>query len=111
VNVESPYREGMSPINELVRHDRRWKRKNPSQNLRPPTTETHSAGSAGARGPVGRLGCGHRGRWGQGSFPGVLLEFNELATLSRVDSENHALLAMPSLPAVEPHWVRVLHSE
>ena len=82
-----------------------------SQNLRLPTTETHSAGSAGAWGPVVLLGCGHRGRWRQGSFPGVLLEFNQLATLSRVDGEYHALLAMPSLPTVEPHRVRVLHSE
>jgi len=46
----------------------------------------------------------------QGGLPGVLLEFNELATFARVDSENHALLAMPSLAAVEPHRVRVFHS-
>ena len=49
--------------------------------------------------------------WSQGSLPGVLLEFNKLATFARVDSENHALLAMPSLLAVEPHRVHVFHSE
>ena len=60
-----------------------------------------------------RLGCrrsGRGGRWSQGCFPGVLLEFNKLATLSRVDSENHALLTMAALLAVEPHRVRVFHS-
>ena len=47
----------------------------------------------------------------QGCLPGVLLELNELAALTRVDSEDHALLAVASLAAVEPHRVRVLHSE
>jgi len=49
--------------------------------------------------------------WSQGGLPRVLLEFNKLATFSGVDSENHALLAMPGLLTVEPHWVRVFHSE
>ena len=49
--------------------------------------------------------------WSQGSLPGVLLELNKLATFARVDSENHALLAMASLTAVEPNRVRVFHSE
>jgi hypothetical protein len=84
-----------------------------SQSLR---LDTRSAGSTravltGAWSPVGRLGCGRRGRWSQGGFPGVLLEFHQLATFTRVDSENHALLAMASLPTVEPHRVRVFHSE
>ena len=49
--------------------------------------------------------------WGQGRLPGVLLEFNELAALTGVDSEDHALLAVTSLATVEPHRARVLHSE
>jgi hypothetical protein len=77
----------------------------------PPTTEPHSVGSPGARSPVGRLGCGHRGTWRQGCILGVLLERNQLAIISSVDSENHALLAMPSLPTVEPHRFRVVHGE
>jgi len=113
--------EVMSPTNKLVRHDdRRWKRKSPSRSLRLRTTKTRSAGRTGAVllprawSPMGRLGCrrsGRGGRWSQGSFPGVLLEFNKLATLSRIDRENHALLAVTSLLAVEPHRVRVFHSE
>ena len=96
------------------------RRKTPRRSLRLHTTETYGAGSAGAVllpgawCPVGRLRCrrsGRRGRWCQGCFPGVLLEFHKLATLSRVDGENHALLAMASLPAVEPHRVRVFHGE
>ena len=124
----------MSPTNKLVHHDRGCKRNTPDRSLRLLMTETRGAGSAGAVllpgpwCPVGRLGCrrsgrrwspvvrlgccrsGRGGRWSQGCFPGVLLEFNKLATLSRVDSENHALLTMASLLAVEPHWVRVFHS-
>ena len=61
-------------------------------------------------GRLGRRRSRRRGRWCQGCFPRVLLEFNKLATLSRVDGENHALLAMASLLAVEPHWVHVFHS-
>jgi hypothetical protein len=49
--------------------------------------------------------------WRQGSLPGVLLELNKLAAFTRVDSENHALLTMAGLTAVEPHRVRVFHSE
>jgi len=95
------------------------RKKTPSRSLRLLTTETRSAGSTGAIllpgpwSPVGRLRCrrsGRRGRWCQGRFPGILLEFNKLATLSRVDRENHALLAMAGLLAVEPHRVRVFHS-
>jgi len=109
----------MSPTNKLVRHDRECKRKTLDRSLRL-MTETRGAGSAGAVllpgpwCPVGRLGCRRsrrRGRWCQGRFPGILLEFNKLATLSRVDRENHALLAMARLLAVEPHRVRVFHSE
>ena len=129
--------EVVCPTNKFVCRDRRWKRKSPSRSLRLRTTETRSAGSTGAVllpgawSPVGRLGCrrsgrggrwspvvllgcrrsGRGGRWSQGCFPGVLLEFNKLATLSRVDGENHALLAMTSLLAVEPHRVCVFHSE
>ena len=49
--------------------------------------------------------------WCQGCLPGVLLEFNKLAALSRVDSKDHAFLAVASLATVEPHRVRVLHSK
>ena len=49
--------------------------------------------------------------WGQGRLPGILLEFNELAALTGVDSVDHALLAVARLAAVEPHRVRVFHSE
>ena len=96
------------------------RRRTPRRNLRLHTTETYGAGSAGtvllpgAWCPVGRLGCrrtGRRGRWCQGCFPGVLLKFHEFATLSRVNGENHALLAVTGLAAVEPHWVRVFHGE
>jgi len=126
----------VSPTNKLVCHDRRWKRNTPSRSLSLRTTSTRGAGSTGAVllpgpwSPVVRLGCrrsgrggrwspvvrlrcrrsGRGGRWSQGCFPGVLLEFNKLATLSRVDRENHALLAMAGLLAVEPHRVRVFHS-
>ena len=117
--------------NEL---DRGGKRNTPTRSSRLLTTETHGAGSAGAVllpgawSPVGRLGCrrsgrrwspvvrlgcrrsGRGGRWCQRCLPGILLEFNKLATLSRVDSENHALLTMASLLAVEPHRVRVFNS-
>ena len=126
--------EVMSLTNKLVRHDRGWKRNTPSWCLRLRTTETRGAGSTGAVllpgpwspvgrfrcrrsgrwSPVGRLGCRRsrrRGRWCQGCFPRVLLEFNKLAILSRVDGKNHALLAMASLLAVKPHRVRVFHSE
>ena len=111
--------EVMSPTNKFVRHDRRCKRNTVSRSSRLLTTETRSTGSTGAVllprpwGPVGRLRCRRsrrRGWWCQGRFPGILLEFNKLATLSRVDGENHALLAMSSLLAVEPHRVRVFHS-
>jgi len=112
--------EVMSPTNQLVCRDRRCKRNSPSWSSRLLTTETHGAGSTGAVllpgpwGPVGRLGCRRgrrRGWWCQRCLPGILLEFNKLATLSRVDRENHALLTMASLLAVEPHRVRVFHSE
>jgi len=111
--------EVMSPTNKLVRHDHRCKRNTPYRSLRLLTTETRSTRGTGAVllpgpwSPVGRLRCrrsGRRGWWCQGRFPGILLEFNKLATLSRVDRENHALLAMSSLLAVEPHRVRVFHS-
>ena len=113
----------MSPTDKLISpscHDRRWKKDPKSQHLRLSTTETHGAGSTGAvlllgaRSPVGRLCCrrsGRRGRRCQGCFPGVLLKFHEFATLSRVDGENHSLLAVTGLAAVEPHWVRVFHGE
>jgi len=112
--------EVMSSTNKLVRHDHKWKRNTPTRSSRLLTTETRRKGSTGAIllagpwSPVGRLRCrrsGWRGRWCQGCLPGILLEFNKPATLSRVDSENHALLAMSSLLAVEPHWIRVFHSE
>ena len=61
---------------------------------------------------MGRLGGRRSDWWGsQGIFLGVLLEFHEFTTLSRVDGESHALLAMANLPTVEPHWVRVFHGE
>ena len=86
--------------NETLRYDRDQKRKSSSRCLRYLTTTAHSTAA----------GATLRG-WCQGSIPGVLLELNELATLTRVDSKDHALLTVASLATVEPHRVRVLHSE
>ena len=87
---------------EHPRHDREQKRRTSNRSLRhlTGTTATHSTAA-------GATLC----RWSQGCFPGVLLEYHQLAAFSRVDSENHALLAMPVLLTIEPHRVRVYHSE
>jgi len=116
----SKYRhEVISPTNKLLRYHRGCKTMPPDWSLRLLMSETRSAGSTGAIllpgpwCPVGRLRCRRgrrRGWWCQGCLPGILLEFNKLATLSRVDRENHALLTVASLLAVEPHRVRVFHS-
>ena len=109
--------EVMSPTNRVVRHDRRWKRKTRVQvgAYDPARPKRAARGAREPFCPVGRLGyrqTGRRGRRSQKSFQGVVLEFHQLATFSRVDSENHALLAMPSLPAtVESHRVRVFIGE